>query len=560
MHGLVYSSSRVPQVTPSGNNGGVKIERNKNPHGQYFTPRNVADLMLDLLHSPKSAPVLEPCSGAGVFLDALTARGYENISALEIDPNLANHSSVQVLNQSFVVYENNERFSAVIGNPPYIRWKDLSEDSRGEMIAHKLYGSLFNTLSDYLTVFIAGSIELLEDGGELVFITPSFWMHTQHSSPLRDWLLDRGSITKIVDFGETTVFNKVASAIIIFKFVKGTPPAEKIQLVRYVGPSRIKELIFDLDDATMFEHVEVNNFQPGKHWTLATADELEVPDALERDCSEPTNNLFGEPIIKTLGQSVDIANGMVSGLDKAFRIPDEIFGVLTEEEKGAALPVIKAFNMRNLVSTGTTSYIDIPIGLSEDEVKLNYPNFYSHLEAFRGDLEKRYSYNRELPFWEWSFRRSQAFFLSEVRKGFVPCKERLTNRDRARFTMTPSWAVATQDVTGFAPKYGVPESIEYIVAYLNQPAVTSWIRRRGLMKGGIAEFSERPLSSLPFRKIDWQNDDEIQIHSQITNLMKELSSGASKSEVVEELIALQFAKLLPRTFLALEDGPVLLQA
>ena len=42
--------------------------------------------------------------------------------------------------------------------------------------------------------------------------------------------------------------------------------------------------------------------------------------------------------------------------------------------------------------------------------------------------------------------------------------------------------------------------------------------------------------------------------------MKDLSSGASKSEAVEELISLQFAKLLPHTFLALEDGPVLLQA
>ncbi|WP_410956842.1 Eco57I restriction-modification methylase domain-containing protein, partial [Salmonella sp. SAL04181] len=81
----------------------------------------------------------------------------------------------------------NEQFSAIIGNPPYIRWKHLDVELQQELKNHKLWGVLFNPLSDYLSVFIANAIEHLREGGQLIFITPSFWMHTLHAHPLRQW-------------------------------------------------------------------------------------------------------------------------------------------------------------------------------------------------------------------------------------------------------------------------------------------------------------------------------------------------------------------------------------
>ena len=132
--------------------------REKNPHGQYFTPRSVANLMLELTKSVKNSRILEPSSGTGVFLDALSDAGFVNVDAVEIDPLLARHDKFAVINSSFVSWRPSDKYDLVIGNPPYIRWKDLSETGKLEMKHHELFGSLFNSLSDYLTVFIAGSV------------------------------------------------------------------------------------------------------------------------------------------------------------------------------------------------------------------------------------------------------------------------------------------------------------------------------------------------------------------------------------------------------------------
>jgi len=46
--------------------------------------------------------------------------------------------------------------------------------------------------------------------------------------------------------------------------------------------------------------------------------------------------------------------------------------------------------------------------------------------------------------------------------------------------------------------------------------VYQWLFYKGIVKGSIVEFSERPFASIPFRKIDWNNNPEIVIHNSIT--------------------------------------------
>ncbi|MEI8080732.1 MAG: Eco57I restriction-modification methylase domain-containing protein [Actinomycetes bacterium] len=492
--------------------------RSKNPHGQYFTPPAVADLMIGLLRAELTDPVLEPCAGGGVFLDRLSVAGYRDVTAFEIDPELTAASPYPVRNESFVATSGRERFSAVIGNPPYIRWRDLSEASRTEVQRHPLWGTLFNSLSDYLTVFIAAAVEQLCDGGELVFITPSFWMHTQHSQQLRAWLLERGSVTDVVSFGEAVVFTDVASAIVIFRFVKGFGSVRDggggIRFARYLGPRRIPQRDLRLDDPSVFEVGGIPGFRPGAHWTLADTVQQDAADAFEHWCGSGSR---GTPV--RLGDVVDIANGMVSGLDKAFRLSAQELAELSPTERDATLSVVKAADLGRGWAGVTSAYLDIPTGLSEADVARGYPVFHRRLLRFREPLEKRYDYGRELPFWEWAFPRSRTFFCNGARKAVVPCKERLTSRPFVRFALAPPGAVTTQDVTAFAPKAETRESLEYLVAFLTLPQVSDWIRVRGLMKGGVAEFSERPLAAIPIRLIDWDDPAQVRLHDEVTELM-----------------------------------------
>ena len=64
------------------------------------------------------------------------------------------------------------------------------------------------------------------------------------------------------------------------------------------------------------------------------------------------------------------------------------------------------------------------------------------------------------------------------------------------------------------------ESIYYILALLNSYYVFNWLKSKGIRKGDIVEFSEKPISIIPFRRIDFSNEKEVNLHDQIVELVK----------------------------------------
>ena len=217
----------------------AKSKRLKHPWGQVFTPRRVADLMVSMSKNA-GGTVLEPTAGEGVFLDALRDAGSSNVLAYELDDDLVSRSAHEMVAGSFVSADLDREFDLIVGNPPYVRWRDLDPALKEELAEDALWQQYFTSLSDYLTIFIAKSVNLLRDHGELIFITPSFWMHTQHSDALRSFMLTRGSFTHLIHFGEATVFPGIATSIVIFRFVRGTGEQRDIRFARYAGPRKVE--------------------------------------------------------------------------------------------------------------------------------------------------------------------------------------------------------------------------------------------------------------------------------------------------------------------------------
>lgn len=492
--------------------------------------------MVNMMSAATDSPVLEPSSGSGVFLDALYAAGFSNVTGVEIDGELASHVNFNVENSSFVSWKPPHKFSTVIGNPPYIRWKNLEVAQREEISESPHWGTLFNSLSDYLNVFIVNSIDLLEEDGELLFITPSFWMHTQHADGVRNYITKNGSISHLVSFGEAQVFDGVSSSIIIFRFIKSELSKETIEHYQYIGPRKVPQTV-ELDNQLLFRKEVIPQFRQGLHWTIATSQNQSELKRFQSWCNTNPSSLFGSDpeAYETLGDYCTIANGMVSGLDKAFKVSESLYSELTELEKSAIMQVAKGADLSSLVTFKTSRYIDLPQGLDEEEARTSYPHLISHLEPFKDQLLKRYSYGRDLPFWEWAFRRSETFLCNSQKKIFVPCKERITNKTVVRFSLVPEGSVATQDVTAFAPRPEFDIAVEYLCAYLALDEVTQWIRLRGLIKGGIAEFSERPLASIPFRAIDKTDESEMALYLQIIELVKSCTSSEEVESIRKEI-------------------------
>ena len=502
--------------------------QDKNKFGQYFTPKIVADFMLDLADISANSKILEPSCGEGVFLDLLLKKGFENIVAFEIDNDLAKNFS-NVRYESFVAAKINEKFDLIIGNPPYIRWKNLEDELKQELATNPLWNKYCNSLCDYLYIFILKSIELLNENGQLIFICPEYWMNTTHSVSLRNYMIQNGYFEEIYHFNETPIFDKVTVSIVIFKYIKSQKKQNTIKVAKYYINQKLTiETLGKLKRKDIFtdaEYLNVPQFKINERWILQTENAQNQLQLFEKSCQKKqTNNMLSssdeanKSVFHTIGEFCDIGNGLVSGLDKAFQVNGD---PLNEAEKQAIIKVVKAKNLNQFYPDNITPYIYIPEGLTEEEVIEKYPHFYTHFQLFKNELKKRYQYNRKINIWEWVFLRNFNLFSRKEKRIFVPCKERISNKNYFRFSLVDEGIYPTQDVTAIFRKPKTKESLEYIVAYLNSPSVFEWLKCNGIVKGNIVEFSEKPIASIPFKVINWNNSEEVTLHNTITDLSKQ---------------------------------------
>ncbi len=504
----------------------------KNKFGQYFTPEIIADFMIEMADVPKDASILEPSCGEGVFLKLLHNKGFCNLTAFEIDEELA-HEYLNVRYESFVSAKISTKFDLIIGNPPYIRWKNLEEDLKQELAISPIWNKYFNSLCDYLYIFILKSVELLKENGQLIFICPEYWMNTTHSISLRNYMVANGYFEEIYHFNETPIFNKVSVSIVIFKFVKSKKRSSKIKVAKFYAnqkltPETLHNLKFKVEQKDA-EYLEVTQFKTNERWLLQSDEVREELRVLEYNCLKKNQNillsLFNEQKqeFHTIGEFCNIGNGLVSGLDKAFQASSIPYNGddFTENEIKATLNVVKAKDLRPFFAQSITKYIFINQEIEEDMFSVKYPNYFNHFQKYKDDLGKRYQYNRKINYWEWVFLRNFSLFNSQEQRIFVPCKERISNKKHFRFALVDTGVFPTQDVTAIFKKNHVKESIEYFLAYLNNPIVFDWLKCNGIVKGNIVEFSEKPISSIPFRAIDWSNENEVALHDSIQKSTKQ---------------------------------------
>lgn len=509
--------------------------KEKNKYGQYFTVDPIARFMVSIIRHEKAARVLEPSCGKGVFLTALKEAGFGNVEAYEIDRTLDNPYP-NVRYESFVTSPMDE-YDVVIGNPPYIRWKNLETELKEELAGSPLWNRYFNSLCDYLFIFILKGIEQLSVEGELIFICTEYWMNTTHSAALRDYMMDNGYISEIYHFKEAPLFEGVCASFIIFRFVKSQERRGTISLLKYRGKGKPDYL--DLVGGTCFERVVIPQFEKGRRWLLATGDQQRLLDGFEESCRLEQGDQFATPRLYRIGDVCDIGNGMVSGLDKAFRVPD--VDILTPKERESVIKVLKAKDLGQYYHKSESRYFFASCRMDEDEFEKEFPVICESMAPYRSELDKRYDYGKDIPYWEFVFPRNQALFERREARIFVPCKERVSNKNHFRFVLADEDYFPLQDVTGILKKRSCRESIEYLVAYLNDRRVFEWLGFNGIVKGYIVEFSEAPIASIPYRKINWDNESEVRIHEVITESVR--SYIETQDPMYVDIIEEQFNRL-----------------
>ena len=175
-------------------------------HGQVFTPPAIVDAMLRLRRN--AGRVLEPACGDGAF-----SAGLPGCVAIEID---SGHCPPGALNLDFFAYPEAEQFDTIVGNPPYVKARDIQPGTR-----RRLASRLLNGHSNLYLHFIEKCVRHLKPGGELSFITPRDFLKATGAARLNTWLFDQGTLTDFQELGDARVFDGVVPNCAIWRFEKG---------------------------------------------------------------------------------------------------------------------------------------------------------------------------------------------------------------------------------------------------------------------------------------------------------------------------------------------------
>jgi len=174
--------------------------------GQVFTPAAVVERMLDLRQ--RRGRSLDPSAGDGAFCSRI-----HGCEAIEIDPAVA-PPGARVMD--FFELPLTEKYDTIIGNPPYVRFQDISRPTLA-----RLDNRMFDRRSNLYLYFIEKAVRHLHPGGELIFIVPREFIKLTAARKLNTFLYEEGDITDFIETGDARIFGSHNPNCAIFRFERG---------------------------------------------------------------------------------------------------------------------------------------------------------------------------------------------------------------------------------------------------------------------------------------------------------------------------------------------------
>ena len=249
--------------------------------GQYFTINdNLQQYVFEMVKN-RGHKLLEPSFGAGHLLKKFKELDENYPMVLfEIDTtinpcvNLNCFQNVTYCN--FIQFNTDEKFKTIIGNPPYVKTGGTN-----------LY-----------IQFIEKCFNMLDYGGEIIFIVPSDFIKLTSASPIIKTMSKSGTFTNFLFPNDEKLFDNASIDVVVFRY-------EKDIIEKYT---------------------DVNG---------------------EKKFCNITNGIitFGDSIIngELLSNVFDVYVGLVSGKDDIYKVPFGNIDILTDENDTQKFIFIKEF-------------------------------------------------------------------------------------------------------------------------------------------------------------------------------------------------------------------------
>jgi adenine-specific DNA-methyltransferase len=208
--------------------------KEKKHTGSYYTPPYLANFItkrvLNHFDGRKRLSVLEPSIGDGSFVDELKASDIDlHLTGIDIDGNELNaaknkwhtHTKSLFLNCDFLEYTSSKNYSAIIGNPPYVKKSFLNTDQL--QLSKEIYrreGIAENSFNNIWSAFLIKSCAMLSSNGVLAFVLPSELLQVKFAEEIREYLKNQFQRIEIFTFSDLMFECKGQDTIVLFAYKK----------------------------------------------------------------------------------------------------------------------------------------------------------------------------------------------------------------------------------------------------------------------------------------------------------------------------------------------------
>ena len=174
---------------------------------------------------------IQDCINTGLTIQQIKQGLERDIYGAEIDKEHINNCTIKlnllaseygitevkwnIFNGDFLKLNLIDKFDYVIGNPPYITYKELSIENR--FFLRESFETCHHGKFDYCYAFIEASIRSLKNRGKLAYLIPSNIFKNQFAKSLREYV--KKDLIDIYDFTNKKLFKDklTASAIIVYE-------------------------------------------------------------------------------------------------------------------------------------------------------------------------------------------------------------------------------------------------------------------------------------------------------------------------------------------------------
>jgi len=390
-----------------------KTDRKVN--GAFFTPTYVVDFIINEVQPNENDKCLDPSCGSGAFLIGLVEyykSKYnksiketikENIYGSDIldynvrraklilsiygllNNEILTETDFNIYHQDSLKTEWKDQFEIIVGNPPYVKFQDLSDENRTYLINN--WKSINNGTFNLYFAFFELGYRILTPNGKLGYITPNNYFTSLAGLSLRQYLSQKKCLTRIVDFRHKKVFD-----------------AQTYTAISFINKQENETILYDKikDEQTCSNFLINANGSPNyiknlnvKKWRLLKTKEQENIRKIET-IGTPITQLFNIAVgIATLKDEVFFVDGLTENngyLTKEtengiFQIEKEITKPVYKISKFKNQDEVEGNSLRIITPYKVDSKTATPI--SESEFITKYPKCYEYLVSEKEKLASR---------------------------------------------------------------------------------------------------------------------------------------------------------------------------